>query len=779
MLQVFSICSANYMPFALTLYKTLKSADPGVQFTLFLADDVPEGEVLPDAPFDIVRAVELGIPSFWDMAFRYTVMEFNTAIKPFCFQWLLERFPSDPVVYLDPDIFVLAPLDALRQRFNAGAELILTPHSLSPLDDGYDPDDRRIMQTGAYNLGFAAVRKTGAVDTLIDWWASHMQTRCVSDLPRGLFVDQKFMDIAPAFVTHTEILRHSGYNVAYWNLHERRVSRRASGEWSVGSDPLVFFHFSGVDRANEATLSRHQNRFNARNIGELKQLLDEYRRLLETNDDGSWSDLSYAYGQYGDGAAVPDLDRFVYRRVFTGPQPIDRDYFAKRDRAMLHAPTDSLVADTTALITRYMHEFWRQRADLRAEFNLKSSAGVRQYAAWYSDNVSQTPTIEARNADAQSADVVAVDPNLPTVVNVVGYAGAASGLGTGVRSQTSVFFEAGIKWSDRSIPAKALNKAVPHTNLKSVDGRVLYLHVNADQTLAILDQLTDAETSGRYKIGYWAWELPNFPDEWCRAFQPLHEIWAPSQFVCNGIQTRTDKPVIKIPHAVRSPAGSRSAGRAALGIENHEVVIGVMFDTRSFMRRKNPLSALQAFEVAFPRPLDSGVRLVLKGHGPLDDTRSRTFYARAASNPGVIVRHQTMAEEDIADLKAATDILLSPHRSEGFGLNIAEAMAAGKVAVATGWSGNMEFMNAENSVPLDYELRPLAPGDYPHAEGQHWAEPSHEQMVEELRSLVADPARRERIGQKAASHMAEHFSVEAIAKKVKSRMDQIFTMTSA
>lgn len=779
-LQVFSICSANYMPLAMTLYHSLTEADPDVQFTLFLADDAQAGTELPDVPFKVVRARDLNIPHVADMAFRYTIMEFNTAIKPFCFQWLAEHHGHDPIVYLDPDILVLAPFEELRRCFSAGAELILTPHALEPLDDGYDPDDRRIMQTGAYNLGFAALRTSPEVDVLLDWWAGHMRTRCVSDLPGGLFVDQKFMDMAPAFVSRTEILRHRGYNVAFWNLHERSVGKTTSGEWQAGGDPLVFFHFSGVDRNDDSVFSRHQNRFSAAGVGEAVHLLRRYQSALKTHDDEAWSSIPYAYGTYDDGSVISDLDRFVYRRVHAETTSSSWELFARRNNGMMEAPSEGIADHSQVRITRHMHEFWRQRNDLREAFNLKNAEGRKKYADWfhrYRQAEQDSAEKDHDQGDPVSPDTV--DANLPQAVNVVGYSSAASGLGSGVRMQKSVFAAAGVPVGARPVFSSHLSHNLQQAEERAIDARVLYLHVNADQTQQTLNDLKDSEKVGRYKIGYWAWELPRFPDEWAPAIDGLDEIWTPSQFVSEAVARSTDKPVFAIPHAVLPPQGNRERGRAALGLTGDITLISTLFDTRSFLRRKNPLGALNAFRDAFPDPQATGVRLVLKGHGPLDDSRARQLYAQAAATPGVITRHELMEDNALQDLMSATDILLSCHRSEGFGLNIAEAMAAGKVAVATGWSGNMEFMNADNSVLLDYELRPLAPGDYPQAEGQHWAEPSHEQMVEELRALVADPGRRQRIGEKAARHMAERFSVEAMANKVQSRMKQIFAMTSA
>ena len=136
------------------------------------------------------------MPMIWDMAMRYTVMEFNTAIKPFCIMDIWRRRGFDAAVYIDPDILVLRPLDAVESALRAGADCVLTPHLLEPLDDKFFPDDNQIMRTGVYNLGFGAFANTAGGRRFVEWWARKCETECVVDLENGLFVDQRFADQA-------------------------------------------------------------------------------------------------------------------------------------------------------------------------------------------------------------------------------------------------------------------------------------------------------------------------------------------------------------------------------------------------------------------------------------------------------------------------------------------------------------------------------------------------------------------------------------------------------
>ncbi|GGY54023.1 glycosyltransferase [Parvularcula lutaonensis] len=788
----FSICSANYMPYARTLHASLTQADPDAEFILFLADVIPDDLDASSLPFEVVEAMDLGIDTFADMAFRYDIMEFNTAIKPFCFQHLFDRTPGSRAVYLDPDIYVTKPLAELGQFFDQGAELILTPHALAPLDDGYDPDDRRIMQTGSYNLGFAAMADSYETRGLLDWWASHMRTRCISNLPGGLFVDQKFMDMAPAFVEQTEILRHKGYNAAYWNLHEREIIKSEDG-WKAGDDPLVFFHFSGVERNDPEVFSRHQNRFSAEGAGDARELLEIYKAALASHDEDAWRKVPYAYGTHTDGTRIVDAMRRVYRRVWPEPLHADLDTIFTFNPVLYNHPSEELKDQSGARITRLMHEVWRMRADLRAAFALTREDGRKRYAEWFAQSaVAQHgfPTelvpgaVDAQRGEGAPVEQpvktpsLPVDGSLPEAVRMVGYLKTESGLGEAARNKEAALRAAGIPVLRRTIRAEGFVNLEGEDADDRGDARILYLHVNADRTLGTLEALPAKEKDGCYRIGYWAWELRTFPANWVSAADNLHEIWVPSQFVADAVRERTDKPVQLIPHPVVVTPGNREAGRQALGVEDPEtLVIATIFDTRSFIKRKNPAGAIEAFRRAFPDPEAANAVLVLKSHGPLDSDLARQVFAEAATMPNVIVRHQVFTGQDMADFQEGIDVLLSPHRAEGFGLNIAQAMARGKLAIATGWSGNADFMTEANSMPLRYDLRPLAPGDYPFAEGQSWAEPDITQAAECLQRAAADPAHRQRLGKAAQQTMEDDFSIEAIGERSRRRLAEIFAAT--
>ena len=198
---------------------------------------------------------------------------------------------------MDPDILVVSPFEELHACFNRGANCVLTPHILEPAEYA-EMEDRKFLIYGIYNLGFCALRDTEQVSRIVSWWSRRLETHCVIDLQNGLFVDQKWADLLPAYIDNTAILHHPGYNIAYWNLSQRRV-RLSDGKWTVNGQPVRFFHFSGNKIEDDQVFSRHTSQFNINNIGDVAGLLDIYRSCVYRHGHRYFSTLPYAFSWDG------------------------------------------------------------------------------------------------------------------------------------------------------------------------------------------------------------------------------------------------------------------------------------------------------------------------------------------------------------------------------------------------------------------------------------------------------------------------------------------------
>ncbi len=299
----FTICSKNFLAHARALYGSIRPHYPDSRFFVVLCDRV-DGMFEPaQEPFEFIYLEDLKLPNLPEMANRYNITEFNTAVKPFAFLRLMEDFKFASVVYLDPDLFFVDRMHEIDQLLANGAEAVLTPHILQPAEHD-QIHDRNMLQFGIYNLGFLTLRNTPSVRTFLQWWGRRLEKDCVIRLEDGLFVDQKWADLLPAFVPGTRILHHPGYNVAYWNLPQRRITRKAD-RWFVNDQPMCFVHFSGNKLDDVTTFSRHSQQVTIDSIGVLRELLNTYRQEVYNQGHAFYRSLPYAYSW--DGAAGVNL----------------------------------------------------------------------------------------------------------------------------------------------------------------------------------------------------------------------------------------------------------------------------------------------------------------------------------------------------------------------------------------------------------------------------------------------------------------------------------------
>ncbi|MBV9756653.1 MAG: glycosyltransferase [Alphaproteobacteria bacterium] len=395
---IFTIAAANYVPYAATLMQSVRRHHPEADRFIVLADAYRE---FPD--IDLAAAVlpcrELGIPLLENMQLWYSITEFNTAIKPFAFRHLFARGYAE-ACYLDPDIRLFAPM---REVFAAlaRADCVLTPHMTKPLQDGREPSDLAIMKAGVYNLGFLALRDDPEIAAFLAWWSERCAVHCRVDIAANLFTDQRWMDLAPAFIAKHAILRHPGYNVAYWNLAHRRVERRADGRWEVDGLPLVFYHFSGIDVGDPAVFSRHQNRFARDALGAVGALCDEYRALVRAAGWEQCRAIPYGFGRFANGRPIEDaMRRWLLRAIdeerLDPRQPLclDADYFDRPDET---------AAARGVAVTRTMYQLWLDREDLRAVFDVCTPDGLAGYYDWFTGGNAEADGCDGRTVAAAMA----------------------------------------------------------------------------------------------------------------------------------------------------------------------------------------------------------------------------------------------------------------------------------------------------------------------------------------------------------------------------------------
>ena len=915
-------------------------------------------------PFVTIEIEHLDIQSKYQLIFQYTVLEMSTAAKP----WLLSRLFSDRydrVVYFDPDILVYTPLAEVEKAWSLGALAVLTPHLTGRLLDDKYPGERDILLSGTYNLGFIALARHRALEPFLAYWREKSLASFAVDIKAGLFTDQKWIDPVPGMFPDVHIVRHEGYNVAYWNLPHRSVTRHLD-HFEVNGQPLVFFHFSGLNPQQPESLSKHQNRLMLDDIGDGADVVRQYCDLVREAGHDACRGWPYAFDLFDDGTFVLPEMRLWYRtqedlRASAGPNPfqsgaldfnhvvvaatgdeppitrlMEAVYAARpdlhgvfldirgRDRvaygrwfvthgARQHAiperylepvraaldgssgtRSDAVAGRATRLARKLDPRPWLRRemdriisrarsggssdatrAPRRAfvpdtsGFWPQSDEDRRDGMTWMGrsatvrlgarDRLEDVVTIEGHHSpalhiQAGNSDAIRITASLNGVwigderittggqfvvsfrlppalphergdavlgincdttfvpasfglgsdirimsvrvkevrvgnrvildfarhpgahqpasesevraFNIIGYASAPSGVGQSARLCAGAARAAGLRASlidcgevvDHGMPADDVARLCP----------INVLHANADQVPALAGFLGPTLLRDRYNVGVWHWELGEFPDRWLESFGPLDEVWAPSRFIQEAVAAKSPIPVVHMPHGVEVPRVA-PASRRDFDLPDDRCLFLLMYDMRSFQARKNPEAAIESFARAFPD--GRGAALVIKivngAASPPDLVRLKE---RCHATPGVILIDEAFSSKRVHQLQSVCDGYVSLHRSEGFGFNLAESMLLGKPVVATGWSGNMDFMDAETACLVKYALAPIESDVGPYWAGQIWAEPDVEHAAWHLKRLAANESLRQDIGRTAAAHLSTHFSPRAAGQRMRDRL---------
>jgi hypothetical protein len=331
-MQVFTSATLNYLPKARVLAATVKRHHPEARFHLVLSDRLPESLKDSPAPFDAILHVEqLPIENIKAWIFKHTLVELCTAVKGFACQAIMDQYPGEPVLYLDPDIVVLSPLDDLLSQLDRH-DVLLTPHLVDPEDtvEAMIAHEICALQHGVYNLGFLGLAPTAEARRFVDWWAERLRLFCHAEIGNGLFTDQRWADLAPAFFRSLGILRDAAYNVATWNLTHRLVTGSLEEGLKVNGQPLCFFHFSGFDRGDQKVML---DKFGSRSpvLYQLRQWYIDQCRQMGQDDLG---DAPWAYAAFQNGKPITPHQRRLYRsrqdlqQAFPDPVRTDRDDFS-------------------------------------------------------------------------------------------------------------------------------------------------------------------------------------------------------------------------------------------------------------------------------------------------------------------------------------------------------------------------------------------------------------------------------------------------------------------
>lgn len=723
------------------------------------------------------------------------------------------------LVHLPPTAWVLGSLDGLLAPLDGNAVVLVPRVRADPPDDGLEPRPETLYRRGRIAPDLIALRSSPAAETFTRWWLASCERMYGDVRGRGLGLGAgqerwlwRSLELA---LTRPGIasLGDPGIGASGWNLHEHAVSADGDTLLLDGAIPVRLLDLRGFRPDLPWQLHPRLTRTRIRRRSPLSGPLERYASLLR---DVGWpaagerdaigrtmpngvrfdttlhrlSRLAAALGlELGDPLTPEGADGLV--RWLRGPAPrggaegVNRYLYFRvlSERPDLARAFPTLEGEDAKGLLGWAQAIGRDELEIPSELMGPADPAPEAQAA--ASAVAGEAGVRAageaamRGASAAAGEAAArlASEPPPIAVRVSGYLGHVLGLGAAARGYATALQAAGVTVSTMSVSLDDLQRPLTH---EESYGRHLHedlvgdgahgaelICVNPDELPHYVRVLGDDFFRGR-RIGVWGWETTSIPRRWAPAFEFIDEIWVYSRFVADSLARATDKPVVALPPPVLAPGRALPPTRLDVG---DGFLFLFVFDYASTIQRKNPVGLIRAFRQAFAE--GEGAALLIKTinaprHPHAEDEVLWTVNGR--SDIHVIDRSLTAPERDA--LMLGCDCYVSLHRSEGFGLTMAEAMAVGKPVIATGYSGNVDFMNERNSYLVDYEITRVGPDVQIYPPDGEWAEPSVEQAAALMREVYENPARAAERGERARADIARELSPAAAGAGMRARLDR-------
>lgn len=362
---------------------------------------------------------------------------------------------------------------------------------------------------------------------------------------------------------------------------------------------------------------------------------------------------------------------------------------------------------------------------------------------------------------------------MTTGVNFFGPSQTADGIGRAAALNLECFRQTGFDVKtfvlSRPVALEKGSKTVINDELiRSLEHKINYFHFSARWAPYYFAQLSPGALEGFYNIGYWVCEVPKIPDYWAKQLQFYDEIWTASSFCQEAIARSSNIPVVKIPHPIEAKDNTDRVIRRGLRKETDVFTYLSISNVYSDAERKNILFCIRAFlEVFGPDP---SVRLVIKvSNLERDMGLAKRLEAIQNEHKNIQIITGYVEDTEIVDLFERTDVFLSLHRAEGFGFSIADAISRGIPVIVTGYSGNMDFCDAQDTILIKYDLVTVGHERLRYKKNDVWAEPDLQSAINAIAEIKTNYERHLELAQRARARVQLQFSTQAVTDLIRER----------
>jgi len=754
-----TIISKNYLSFARTFTDSFLKNNPNGEVFVLLVDDINNHFDPKNEKFNLINIKDIGIKNLESFCFKYTTLEQNTGTKAHFLKFLFEKYKLNKLAYFDPDILITNSLENLWKLLDKKS-IVLTPHITESINDDKRPSDDDIKKAGKFNLGFIALANNKITHDFLNWWFPLLMEHGYSDVSKGMFTDQKWIDNVPSKFENVYVITHPGYNVAYWNLMHRKV-KISNNKINVNGKPMYFFHFSGFSPEDIEQVSRHQNRFTLSKIKSLRPLFELYRDLLVENgylDSKNWK-CKFEY--FENGLHIPDSARKIYAHSLKEGLDFGNPFITYHSDSFINYLNEN-VDNKLPKVTRLWYQIYQERKDLHSLWSDPLEKDRLSFVKWIENSVI-----------GKSDCNISLHMNEKAGINMAGYFKGEFGIAEAARNYAKAMKIVGIPHVLNKITSSVhRNEDQTFDNFSKKNPYTINLiAVNADQSEIFFKEIGENYFKNRYNIGIWFWELTNFPNEWLSSLKFYDEIWVSTNFMAESMSKSFTIPVTKIGCPVEIDEKKLIRNRSKFNLKEDEYVFLFIFDFLSIFERKNPLGVIEAFKKIFKET--ENISLIIKC---TNGARFPTQYKKLSNEcnqKNIHLLGEHMTKDDLYSLIETSDCYVSLHRSEGFALTIAEAMYAGKPVIATEYGGNSDFMNTKNSFPVKYKITKIDDDYGPYKKGNEWAEPDIEHASTMMRYVFEHKEESKKIGFKAKDDLKQNFSLNKIGIEISKRIQNI------